>query len=59
MFVEDESVVFGPCDDTRIFGGRVSPEEVRVDNVDVVSFVERSVDFVEEILLHEVIVELP
>ena len=58
-FVEDESVAFGSCDDTKMFGGGVSPEEVRVDDVDVASFVERSGDFVEEILSHDVIVELP
>ena len=58
-FVEDESVAFGSCDDTKMFGGGVSPEEVRVDDVDVASFIERSGDFVEEILSHHVIVELP
>ena len=42
-----------------MFGGGVSPEEVRVDDVDVASFIERSCDFVEEILSHDVIVELP
>ena len=57
-FVKDESVAFGSCDDTKMFGGGVSPEEVRVDDVDVVSFVERSVDFVEEILSHDDIIEL-
>ena len=57
-FVEDESVAFGSCDHTKMFGGGVSPEEVRVDDVDVASFVERSGDFVEEILSHDVIVEL-
>ena len=48
-FVEDEPVAFGSCDDTKMFGGGVSPEEVRVDDVNVASFVERSGDFVEEI----------
>ena len=46
-FVEDESVAFGSCDDTKMFGGGVSPEEVRVDDIDVASFVEGSGDFVE------------
>ena len=58
-FVKDESVAFASCDDMMMFGGRVSPEEVRVDDVDVASFVERSGDFVEEILSHDIIVELP
>ena len=42
-----------------MFGGGVSPEEVRVDDVDVALFVKRSGDFVEEILSHDIIVELP
>ena len=58
-FVEDKSVAFGSCDDTKMFGGGVSPEEVRVDDVDVASFVGRSCYFVEELLTHDVIVELP
>ena len=41
-----------------MFGGGISPEEVRVDDLNVASFVERVGDFVEEILLHDVIVEL-
>ena len=36
-FVEDESVSFGPCDDSEMFGGWVSPEEVGVDDIDVAS----------------------
>ena len=59
MFVKDEFIVFGLCDDMKMFGGWVSPEEVRVDDIDVASFVERSGDFVEEILSHDVIIELP
>ena len=42
-----------------MFRGRVSPEEVRVDNINVALFIERSGDFVEEILSHDGIVELP
>ena len=41
-FVKDESVAFGSCDDKKMFGGWVSPEEVRVDDINVASFVERS-----------------
>ena len=41
-----------------MFGGGVSPEEIWVDDIDVASFVERSSDFVEEILSHDVVVEL-
>ena len=58
-FVEDESVSFSSCDDFEIFGGWVSPEEVGVDDVDMPSLIiERLCDFVEEILSHDVIVEL-
>jgi len=43
-----------------MFGGWVSPEEVGVDDVDIASFIiERLCEFVEEILSHDVIVELP
>ena len=58
-FVKDKSVAFRSCDDTKMFGGGVSPEEILVDDVDVASFLERSGDFIEEILSHDVIVELP
>ena len=57
-FVEDESVTFGPRDDSEMFGSRVSPEEVGVDHVDVTSFVERVGDFINEVLTHDIIVEL-
>ena len=48
-FVEDESVVFGVCDDLEMFGGWVSVEEVGVDDGDVASFtvLERLFEFVE------------
>ena len=56
----EESVSFSPCDDFEMFGGGISPEEVRVDDVDIASFIlERLCEFVEEILSHDVIVELP
>ena len=57
-FVEDESVAFGSRDKSEMFGGWVSPEEVRVDHVNVASFVERVCDFVNEVLTHDIIVEL-
>jgi len=43
-----------------MFGGWVSVEEVGVDDGDVASFtvLERLFEFVEEILFHDVIVEL-
>jgi len=57
-FVEDESVAFGVRGYFELFGGWVSVEEVRVDDGDVTAFVERLCDFVEEVLPHDVIVEL-
>ena len=41
-----------------MFGGWVSPEEIGVDDVDVASFIERLLDLVEEVLVHDVVVEL-
>jgi len=57
-FVEDESVAFGVRGYFELFGGWVSVEEVRVDDGDVTAFLERLCDFVEEVLSHDVIVEL-
>ena len=42
-----------------MFGGGIPPKEVRVDDIDVVSFVKRLRDFIKKILSHDVIVELP
>ena len=39
------------CGDSEMFGGRVSVEEIGIDNVDVASFVEK-------VLTHDAIVEL-
>ena len=41
-----------------MFGGWVSPEEIGVDDVDIASFIERLLDLVEEVLAHDVVVEL-
>ena len=57
-FVEDESVAFRACDDPKIFGCGISPEEIGIDDINIASFVQRLCDFVEEVLLHDVIVEL-
>ena len=57
-FVEDESVAFGACYDFEMLGGGVSPEEIGVDYIDVASYVERLSDFVDQVLTHDVIVEL-
>ena len=43
----------------EVFGGWVSVEEVWVDDGDVAAFIERLCDFVEEVLSHDIIVELP
>ena len=57
-FVEDESVAFGTWDDSEMLGGWVSPEEIRVDHIDVASFVERVCDLIDQVLAHDIIVEL-
>ena len=57
-FVEDESVSFGTWDDSEMLSGWVSPKEIRVDHIDIASFVERVRDLVDQILTHDVIVEL-
>ena len=41
-----------------MFGGWVSPEEIGVHDVDIASFIERLLDLVEEVLAHDVVVEL-
>ena len=57
-FVEDESVAFGARCYFQLFGGLISVEEVGVDDGDVTAFLERLCDFVEEVLSHDVIIEL-
>jgi len=56
-FVEDEPVAFGVRGYFELFGGWISVE-VGVDDGDVTAFFERLCDFVEEVLSHDVIVEL-
>ena len=56
--VEDESITFGACDHPKMFGGGMSPEEGGVDHIDATSFVERLGDLVDQVLTHDVIVEL-
>ena len=58
-FVEDESLAYGACDDHEMLGGGVSPEEIGVDHIDVASFVERLSDVINQVLTHDVMVELP
>ena len=55
-FVEDESVTFGACDHSKMFGGGIPPEEIGIDYIDVASFVERLRDLIDQILTHDVIV---
>ena len=57
-FVEDESVAFGTCDDSEVFGGGIPPEEIGVDDINVTSFVERLSDLIDQVLTHDIIVEL-
>ena len=57
-FVEDESVTFGACDHSKMFGGGVPPEEIGIDHVDVASFVERLRDFVDQVLTRDIRVQL-
>ena len=58
VFVKDESVAFGACDDLEVFGGRIPPKEVGVDDINVTSFVERLSDLIDQILAHDIIIEL-
>ena len=57
-FVEDESVAFGACDHPKMFGGGIPPEEIGIDHIDVASFVERLRDLIDQVLTHDVIVQL-
>ena len=40
-FVEDKSVAFRACDDPKMLGGGISPEEVGVDDINIALFVQR------------------
>ena len=57
-FVEDESVAFDTCDDSEVFGGGIPPKEIGVDDINVASFVERLGDLIDQVLTHDIIVEL-
>ena len=50
-FVEDESVAFGLGSHFQLFGDRVSGEVVGVPHRDLVAFVERMLDLVEEVFV--------
>ena len=56
--IEDESVAFGACDHSKMFGGGIPPEEIGVDHIDVASFVEGLCNLIDQILMHDVIVKL-
>ena len=58
-FVKDQSVAFRSRLDVDVFCVGVTHEEIRVVHIDVTTFVLRVPDLVEEILTHDVIVELP
>ena len=58
VFVQDKSIAFGTWDDSEMLGGWVSPEEIGVDHIDVASFVERLRDLVDQVLAHDIIVQL-
>ena len=57
-FVEDESLAFGASDDSEMLYGGVSPEEIGVDHIDIPSFVQRLNDLIDQVLTHDVMVEL-
>ena len=41
-----------------MFGGGIPPKEIGVDDINVTSFVERLGDLIDQVLTHDVIVEL-
>ena len=57
-FVEDESVAFGACDDSEMLGSGIPRKEIGVDDINVASFVERFGDLIDQILTHDVVIEL-
>ena len=57
-FVEDESVPFGLRDNSEMLGGWVSPEEIEVHYGGVAPLVERMLDLINQVLTHDVVVEL-
>ena len=56
-FAKDECIAFGTCDDFKILGGLVSLEGVH--QIDVSPFVERLSALVDQVLTHDVTVDLP
>ena len=57
-FVEDEPIAFHELTDVDGFGVGVTSEEIRVGDIDVAAFVLRVLDLVDEIIAHDVIIEL-
>ena len=57
-FVEDEPIPFHELTDVDGFGVGVTSEEIRGCDIDVAAFVLRVLDLVEEIIEHDVIIEL-
>ena len=41
-----------------MFGGGIPPEEIRVDHIDVASFVKRLSDLIDQVLMYDVVVQL-
>ena len=57
-FVEDEPIPFHELTDVDFFGVGVTSEEIRVGDIDIAAFVLRVLDLIEEIIAHDVIIEL-
>ena len=50
--------LFGAWTHFELFGGWMSGEEIGIDDIDVSAFVKRICQFIQEVLTHDVVVEL-
>ena len=57
-FVKHQSISFGAKTHFELFGGRMSGEEIGIDDVDVSAFIKRIRQLLQKVLTHDVVVEL-
>ena len=58
MFVKHQSISFGAWTHFELFGGRMSGEEIGIDDVDVSAFAKRIRQLLQKVLAHDVVVQL-
>ena len=58
MFVKQQSISFGAWTHFELFVGRMSGEEIGIDDVDVSAFVKRIRPLLQKVLAHDIVVKL-